>query len=163
MTETSPARPSVVVIGGGYAGVNVAKALDDIADVTLVEPKDAFVHNVASLRALVDTSWLPRTYFPYGSLLSRGRVVRDRAVKAEAGHVTLGSGDELRADYLVIASGSQYPFPAKSDVDDTAEAHGKSGPRTPLWPARAGSCWWAPGRSASNWPARSPPRGRASR
>ena len=35
-------RPSVVVIGGGYAGVNVAKALDEVADVTLVEPKDAF-------------------------------------------------------------------------------------------------------------------------
>jgi NADH dehydrogenase FAD-containing subunit len=125
MTETSPARPSVVVIGGGYAGVNVAKALDDIADVVLVEPKDAFVHNVASLRALVDPSWLPRTYLSYGSLLSHGRVVRDRAVKAEAGRVTLGSGDELSADYLVIASGSQYPFPAKSDVDDTAAAHGK--------------------------------------
>lgn len=36
---------SVVVIGGGYGGVNVARALDDHAQVTLVEPKDAFVHN----------------------------------------------------------------------------------------------------------------------
>ena len=41
MTEQAR-RPSVVVIGGGYGGVNVAKALDEVADVTLVEPKDAF-------------------------------------------------------------------------------------------------------------------------
>ena len=48
MTEKST-RPTVVVIGGGYGGVNVAKALDEVADVTLVEPKDAFFHNVAAL------------------------------------------------------------------------------------------------------------------
>src|SRR5664279_3834025 len=39
--------PSVVVVGGGYAGVAVAKALDERTTVTLVEPRDAFVHNVA--------------------------------------------------------------------------------------------------------------------
>jgi len=42
-----------VVIGGGYGGVTTAKELDDVADIVLVEPKDAFVHNVAALRALV--------------------------------------------------------------------------------------------------------------
>jgi apoptosis-inducing factor 2 len=119
-------RPAVVVIGGGYAGTNVARQLDDVADVTLVEPKDAFVHNIAALRALADPSWLPRIYLPYDRLLSRGRVVRDRAAKVEAGSVTLGSGEQLPADYLVLASGSAYPFPAKSDVDDTAAAHEKT-------------------------------------
>lgn len=42
-----------MVIGGGYGGVTTAKELDDVADIVLVEPKDAFVHNVAALRALV--------------------------------------------------------------------------------------------------------------
>jgi NADH dehydrogenase FAD-containing subunit len=115
--------PVVVVLGGGYGGSAVARALDDVAAVVLVEPKDAFVHNVASLRALADPAWLPRIYFPYGRLLSRGRVLQDRAVKADAGHVTLGSGEEIRADFLVLATGSQYPFPAKSDADDAATAH----------------------------------------
>jgi apoptosis-inducing factor 2 len=126
MSEPSPARPSVVVIGGGYAGINVAKSLDDVADVVLVEPKDAFVHNVAALRALVDPGWLPRIYLPYGGLLSRGRVVQDRAAKVDAGRVTLASGEELAADYLVLATGSSYPFPAKSDVDRTVDAHEKT-------------------------------------
>ena len=50
MTHTPPARPTVVVLGGGYAGVQVARPLDDLADVVLVEPKDDFVHNVAATR-----------------------------------------------------------------------------------------------------------------
>jgi NADH dehydrogenase FAD-containing subunit len=57
MTESSPARPVVVVLGGGYAGVHVARPLDDVADVVLADPKDDFVHNVAALRALADPSW----------------------------------------------------------------------------------------------------------
>src|SRR5580698_8276490 len=125
MSEPSPARPVVAVIGGGYGGTAVAKALDDIADVVLVEPKDAFVHNVASLRALVDPSWLPRVYFPYEGLLANGRVVTGRAVKADVGQVTLASGEQISADYIVLATGSAYPFPAKSDVDLTAAAHDK--------------------------------------
>ena len=47
-------RPTVAVIGGGYGGFNAAKALDEFVDVLLVEPRDAFVHNVAALRALQD-------------------------------------------------------------------------------------------------------------
>jgi hypothetical protein len=122
MSEPSPAQPAVVVIGGGYGGINVAKSLDDVASVVLVEPKDAFVHNVAALRALVDPSWLPRIYLPYGRLLSRGRVVHDRAAKVDTGRVVLASGDELPADYIVLGPGFTYPFPAKSDVDAAAAA-----------------------------------------
>src|ERR1017187_2989156 len=125
MSEPSGVKPTVVVIGGGYGGISAAKALDEVADVVLVEPKDAFVHNVAALRALTDPSWLARIYLPYDGLLGNGRVVRDRAVKVDAGRVTLASGEEIRADYIVLATGSDYPFPAKSDVDSTAAAHGK--------------------------------------
>jgi apoptosis-inducing factor 2 len=125
MSESSRAKPTVVVIGGGYGGANVAKSLDDVAEVVLVEPKDAFVHNVAALRALADPSWLPKIFLPYDRLLAHGRVVQDRAVKVEAGQVTLGSGGQLAADYIVLATGSDYPFPAKSDLDVTADAHDK--------------------------------------
>lgn len=125
MGEPAQARPVVAVLGGGYAGVNVAKSLDDVAEVLLIEPKDAFVHNVAALRALVAPSWLPRVYLPYAGLLSHGRVIRDRAAKVAAGRVELASGDVIPADYIVLATGSAYPFPAKSDLDSTAAAHDK--------------------------------------
>lgn len=108
-------RPSVAVIGGGYAGINVAKGLDPHADVVLVEAKDAFQHTVAALRALVAPEWLERVFFPYNALLAHGTVRHDRAVEVGAGHVLLASGERLEPDYIVVATGSAYPFPAKSD------------------------------------------------
>ncbi len=115
-------RPSVVVVGGGYGGIAVAKALDETADVVLVEPKDAFMHNVAALRALVDPSWLPKIFLPYDKLLAHGRVVRDRAVMVDPGLVVTASGERIEAEYVVLATGSRYAFPAKTDHVDTQRA-----------------------------------------
>jgi NADH dehydrogenase FAD-containing subunit len=114
--------PVVAVVGGGYGGFAVAKGLDEFADVILVEPRDAFVHNVAALRALVEPEWLPSIFLPYDRLLTHGRVVRARAVEVDAGQVLLSSGEQLTPDYLVLATGSIYPYPAKADTDDTATA-----------------------------------------
>jgi apoptosis-inducing factor 2 len=125
MSNQSPARPTVAVIGGGYGGIAVASGLDEVADVTLVEPKDAFVHNVAAWRALVEPEWLERIFFPYSGLLRNGRVVHQRAAQVEPGRVGLASGEEIIADYIVLATGSTYPFPAKSDVLDAAQARDK--------------------------------------
>ena len=47
MTSTvNISRKKVVVIGGGYAGIAAASALDDVADVTLIDRKAAFFHRV---------------------------------------------------------------------------------------------------------------------
>ncbi|HEX6470033.1 MAG TPA: FAD-dependent oxidoreductase [Streptosporangiaceae bacterium] len=116
---------TVIVVGGGYGGAATAKGLDEVADVILVEPRDAFVHNIAALRGLVDPEWTDRVFFPYGGLLGRGRWIRDRAARVDAGSVTLGSGDRVTGDYIVLATGSDYPYPAKMDVDDSAAAKAK--------------------------------------
>ncbi|MEU4766704.1 FAD-dependent oxidoreductase [Actinosynnema sp. NPDC023794] len=112
----------VVVVGGGYGGAAVAKALDEDADVVLVEPKDAFVHAAGSLRALVEPDWAHNIFFPYDRLLARGRVVRDRAASVDPVGVTLASGERIAADYVVLATGSGYPYPAKTDTDSSTEA-----------------------------------------
>jgi len=122
MTDTSSQRPSVVVLGGGYGGINAAKALDDVAEVTLVDPTDAFVHNVAAWRALVEPEWLDRIFIPYEHLLAHGHFLRDRAVRVDGRTVTLASGHVLEPDYLVLATGSSYPFPAKLEAPDAASA-----------------------------------------
>jgi NADH dehydrogenase FAD-containing subunit len=125
MLNTPTARASVVVVGGGYGGIRVAKALDDVADVTLIDPTEAFVHNIASWRALVDPMWLERIFFPYAHLLAHGRFLRDRAVAVEARRVTLASGEVLEPDYVVLATGSAYPFPAKTEEPDIASARAR--------------------------------------
>jgi NADH dehydrogenase FAD-containing subunit len=123
MTDAGASRrATVVVIGGGYGGYAAAQALDEVADVTLVERRDAFVHNVAALRALVEPEWLSRIFLPYDHLLANGRVLRDRAVAVDSRRVELASGAELTPDFLVLATGSTYPFPAKTHTDETAEA-----------------------------------------
>ena len=44
----------VVIIGGGYGGTTLAlELLKKKANFTLVDPKDSFHHNVASVRAVV--------------------------------------------------------------------------------------------------------------
>ena len=90
MNHDEQRRPTVAVIGGGYGGVSVARALDADVEVVLVEPKDAFVHNIGALRAVVDPEFLPKIFFPYDRLLANGRVVRDRAVEVSADRDGIG-------------------------------------------------------------------------
>lgn len=77
---------------------------------------------MAALRALVDPDWLPRIFLPYDHLIVHGTVLRDRAVLVDAGHVVLASGHRLTPDVIVLATGSTYPFPAKSDQQNTGDA-----------------------------------------
>jgi apoptosis-inducing factor 2 len=125
-------RRTVVVIGGGYGGTLVAKELDADANVILIDPREGFVNAAASLRALTRPDWAPNAFFPYGTLLSRGRVVRDRAVSVDPQGVTLASGERIGGDYLVVATGSGYSYPAKPhpeatdiarQLDDLRETH----------------------------------------
>ncbi|MFD5920525.1 NAD(P)/FAD-dependent oxidoreductase [Kitasatospora sp. NPDC127035] len=113
---------TVVVVGGGYGGTAVAKALDAEADVVLIDPRDAFVNAVGSLRALVRPDWAGNIFFPYDTLLARGEVIRDRAASVDPGGVTLASGRRVEADYLVLATGSTYAYPAKPTADSAGEA-----------------------------------------
>jgi apoptosis-inducing factor 2 len=108
---------TVVVVGGGYGGTLVAKELDADANVILVDPREGFVNAAAMLRALTRPDWAPNAFFPYENLLERGRVVRDRAVSVDAKGVTLASGQRIEADYVVLATGSGYSYPAKPNPE----------------------------------------------
>ena len=93
-----------------------------MADVVLIDPRDAFVHSAGSLRALVQPDWAGNIFFAFDTLLTQGSVVRDRVVGVDPGGVTLASGRRVEADYLVLASGSSYAYPAKPNADTTVEA-----------------------------------------
>lgn len=51
--------------------------------------------------------------------------MRDRAVHVDADQIVLASGQHLSPDFIVLATGSTYPFPAKSDEPNTVEAIGR--------------------------------------
>jgi NADH dehydrogenase FAD-containing subunit len=108
-----PVTARVVVVGGGYGGCAVARQLDDVADVVLVEPRDGFLHTVGALRAAVDPAWESRVFRPYDRLLDRGRVVRDWVRSVAPGVVLLSTTQRLEADFVVLATGTSYAFPAK--------------------------------------------------
>jgi NADH dehydrogenase FAD-containing subunit len=111
----------IVIVGAGYAGTQLARALDPVADVVLIEPKEAFVHNVAAIRAIVDPVWLDRLILPYGHLLKRGRVLRDRVIAIETGGVRLAAAGNLEADMIVVATGSSYAQPFKASGGSIAD------------------------------------------
>ncbi|HEY0217444.1 MAG TPA: FAD-dependent oxidoreductase [Cellulomonas sp.] len=119
------AAPRVVVVGGGYGGARAAALLDDVADVVLVEPKDAFVHASAALRAAVDPEWEERVFYSYDRLLGSGSVVQQRVERATSTRVQLGDGQILDPDYLVLATGTAYPFPAKFIESETRVAQAR--------------------------------------
>jgi NADH dehydrogenase FAD-containing subunit len=110
---------TVAVIGGGYGGSAVAKALEAEADVILIDPREAFVNAAGSLRALVQPDWAANMFYPYATMLSRAKIVRGHAASVDPGGVTLDSGERVDADYVVLATGSSYSYPAKPNHGST--------------------------------------------
>ena len=103
----------IIIVGGGYAGSNLAHAMDKIAKVTLIEPREAFVHNVAAMRSLVEPELLDRIIIPYDRLLKNGDIIRARARRIEDGRVTLEDGRTIDGDIVIAATGSTYAQPFK--------------------------------------------------
>lgn len=111
----------VAIIGGGYAGFNLARLLDAHLEVTLIEMREAFVHNVAAIRAMVEPALPDRIVLPYDRLLKRGRVVRGRAIAIGADRVELAGGPDVEADAVVVATGSNYAAPFKPQGNSAAD------------------------------------------
>ena len=111
-------RPRLAVVGGGYLGSGLAKALDREMDVTLIERASHLTHAPAMIRAMVDPRLLDRALIPYDRLLARGRVVRGEAVMVDDDGVTLADGTSVEADYVVLATGSTNLAPFRTGSGD---------------------------------------------
>ena len=62
----------LVIVGGGYGGVQLAVQLDSYYKVIFIDPKDAFHHNVGALRAIVEPEFIKKTLIPYEEMLKHG-------------------------------------------------------------------------------------------
>ncbi|MGC1213339.1 MAG: FAD/NAD(P)-binding oxidoreductase [Micromonospora sp.] len=119
----------VVIVGGGTAGISVAARLrrQGVTDIALVEPSEH--HYYQPLWTLVGSGLAKagETVRPQGKLIPKGVTwIRDRATSADPDNrtVTLGSGDTLAYDQLVMAPGLQLDFDA---VPGLAESVGRNG------------------------------------
>jgi sulfide dehydrogenase [flavocytochrome c] flavoprotein subunit len=111
-TSPAPARPRVVVVGGGWGGLGAVRAMAraGTADVTLVEPNEAFmscplsVHYVATLQPAQD---FQRSYGGVDRLGIR-RVRAEASAIDRAGKTVITSQGRLPYDYLVLSPGVDY-------------------------------------------------------
>ena len=121
---------SIVIVGGGTAGITVAarlcRALDK-PDVCIVEPSDK--HYYQPLWTLVGGGVFPKEiterdeadYVPDGVTWIRDRVAE---FQPEARLVVTGSGERLGYDQLVVALGIQLDW---HKIDGVTEALGQGG------------------------------------
>ena len=120
-------RKKVVILGGGYAGTTVAKELDRLVDVTLVERQNYFTHTFGTLRALCSKAFAPLVLVPYDKLLRDGSVVRGEVTDISATSVIVRNpdGKETRSvpyDFLVVSTGAAWNFPARPAATDARKA-----------------------------------------
>jgi NADPH-dependent 2,4-dienoyl-CoA reductase/sulfur reductase-like enzyme len=141
------AKPRVVVIGGGAGGATAARYLmkdsDGALDITLIEPNATYYTCFFSnlyIGGFRDYDSLGHTY---GTLAGMGiNVVQDVAtgVDRAARTVTLGNGDVLNYDRLVIAPGIDFVDDAvpgwSLDVAEAMPHAYKAGPQTQLLKAQ---------------------------
>ncbi|KFH62658.1 hypothetical protein MVEG_12050 [Podila verticillata NRRL 6337] len=123
----------IVVVGGSYGGVACVKELqkhiskDANVAITLIEKRDARYHCVASYRALVQADFAKNLWIPYTNLFPPGsphKVVRGTVTEVHGDHVVMdldGSIHKVSFDYLVLATGSYIPAPAKLKAQSSAE------------------------------------------
>nr|XP_015102183.1 apoptosis-inducing factor 2 isoform X2 [Vicugna pacos] len=105
----------VVIVGGGFGGIAAASQLQALnIPFLLVDMKDSFHHNVAALRASVESGFAKKTFISYSVTFKenfrQGLVV---GIDLKNQTVLLEDGEALRFSHLILATGSTGLFPGK--------------------------------------------------
>nr|XP_010927066.1 apoptosis-inducing factor homolog B [Elaeis guineensis] len=101
----------VVVVGGGVAGALLAKHMQFVADVVLIDPKEYFEITWAELRSMIEPSFADRSVINHTDYLSNGRIITSSAIDVTEANVLTTDGHSTAYDYLVIATGHANSSP----------------------------------------------------
>jgi NADH dehydrogenase len=138
--EEAKSDPRVVIVGGGFAGLNAARGLAGVpVRVTLVDKHNYHLFRPMMYQVASGLLSADEISAPLRSVLSRQRNVEVLmaevvGVDTERGRVRL-SGFDLPYDYLVLATGIQYNYfghdewkalaPGLDSLDDADRIRGK--------------------------------------
>src|SRR5215204_1156568 len=120
------AEPHVVVVGGGFAGASVARALKQLdrrIPVTLVEASRVFTACPFSNGVIAGMRDLSAQQFSYEKVVADGVVLAAgtaNLVDAQARSLIVGDGVRLRYDRLVLAPGIDIRWDALPGYDEAA-------------------------------------------
>uniref|UniRef100_A0A4W2G522 Ferroptosis suppressor protein 1 n=1 Tax=Bos indicus x Bos taurus TaxID=30522 RepID=A0A4W2G522_BOBOX len=116
----------VVIVGGGFGGIAAASQLQALnIPFVLVDMKDSFHHNVAALRASVESGFAKKTFISYSVTFKenfrQGLVVeidlKNQTVLLEDGQprgpIAVWNQRALPFSHLILATGSTGLFPGK--------------------------------------------------
>jgi len=103
----------LVVIGGGFAGARIAKALEKDFDLTLIDGKEFFEYTPGILRTIVEPGHIKKVQVLHRHYLHEAKVIVDCVKRISCEEIILKDGKEVKYDYLVICSGSWYAAPIK--------------------------------------------------
>ncbi len=102
----------IVIIGGGFAGLTVARNLEGNFDVTLIDYNDYFEFTPGILRTIVEPKHIEKIQKKYKDFLKNTKLIVGKASYVDEKKVIV-NGKKLEFDYLVICSGSSYKVPIK--------------------------------------------------
>jgi len=102
----------VVVIGGGFAGSEVAKKLESKFEVTLIDTKNYFEFTPSVLRTFVEPNHVRKIQVLHCNYLLNAKIVIGKVTGVDDNRAYVGK-KSFGYDYLVICAGSRYELPFK--------------------------------------------------
>lgn len=115
-TVKTPARPRVVVLGAGFAGLNAALALGDMAvDVTVIDRRNHHTFQPLLYQVAVGVLSPADISQPIRTVLRHKKnteVLMDEVMNIDVAQqsVRLRSGATIRYDYLIVGTGSTHSY-----------------------------------------------------
>lgn len=112
-------KKRLIIIGGGFAGVTLAKQISERFETILIDSKSYFEFTPGIPEVLVNAKRKSRLQFQYEEIKNI-KFVKGEVVNFDNNKVTLRDGKNFDFDFLVLSTGSSYSSPIK-ELEETIQ------------------------------------------